>query len=1009
MSAPNRNGKGPGGRRLLQQYRRAQDAVLDLFDSSSENTSNSNNNPPSANNNNISNSHEDAAEEGEREEYVPDPEDDEAPQFDEEGDYEEGEYEEAEDTDNDEHDDDIETFTGDGGHETQEQHNTASARPARTGAGQDGLRAALLNHLRTRQLQASAQQRRPRQLTDDEDEEGAENHNDDDDENDDGDANDEGNQVGGDLRSLLQFLQRSSMGFGLGAGPRGGLYSPSNDPSRRSGLISGQAFVDSINQKRDNLLRHHSRELLAPIAESGCFMMQPNPSHVPTAAQVRLGVSSAPASTNSTSTAQPPISTSAFQSPMTTFWNEFEDSIDDSILAMAKHDLRAELQHMEQVQRNRQRQNDGEDAAVEEEEEDKQPQQMSNQPESVTAPRNLTQKSKNGSNQNTQEDAASPTPSARQENKNDDEDSDDDDDDEKDYSPWVGPSPSSATNTTRNAHNTQQTRRRATTTSTAAAVATITRTAPSSSSSSSSTISNCIRFLRTPPKTLPSTCRGTMHGSHMMQPISGFALSSSDSACYNDGESILFAMGSRGGVLAVGAFDPSQWKSMMMAPGASRSRRHVDPTSSAVTQDGEDHDHDNQNDDEYYDDPEFAQMGRRNNSGRTAAANNRSTNNSSNRYSNTLSFPIQHVEMIRRSGPPMFDTAWSPTLPIYAATGGFSEMTLGFAGDIVKKVSGRGAEDVLANAENNDQEADGGDDEENDPILSKNILPRLNTPTNPNSKRARKIVVDITSENDRTARIFGVAFFGQNCVACACNAGHFATVQIRPDGQFHVASQTTHTDDVNTVARFGRDPETPLLISGADDRRVALSDTRISGGSVAFGYGHALGIMSVAARGDDYFFASVGKDQVVKLWDARNLNSAVTSSVITSSEFARREREEENTASLSWNHYNSPASAPVPCHTRSDKSVLSMPNSQRFVYTLCRAKFSPYQSTGGRYLLVGGCGGSQIFDIVAGSVVSNLIWTDAGSADEVMRDVAWVDEGCVMSCTQSAAYVYGTS
>ena len=76
------------------------------------------------------------------------------------------------------------------------------------------------------------------------------------------------------------------------------------------------------------------------------------------------------------------------------------------------------------------------------------------------------------------------------------------------------------------------------------------------------------------------------------------------------------------------------------------------------------------------------------------------------------------------------------------------------------------------------------------------------------------------------------------------------------------------------------------------------------------------------------------------------------------------------------------------------------------MYTLCRAKFSPFATTGGRYLLVGGCGGSQIFDIVSGSVVSNLVWTDAGSADEVMRDVAWVDDDCVMACTQSSAYVF---
>ena len=91
------------------------------------------------------------------------------------------------------------------------------------------------------------------------------------------------------------------------------------------------------------------------------------------------------------------------------------------------------------------------------------------------------------------------------------------------------------------------------------------------------------------------------------------------------------------------------------------------------------------------------------------------------------------------------------------------------------------------------------------------------------------------------------------------------------------------------------------------------------------------------------------------------------------------------------------------------QSALTMPNAKRFVYTLCRAAFSPMSSTGGRYILAGGCGGAQIFDIVGGSAVATLAWDDAGSADEVIRrEELYFNGGAIDFLTAERAAVVAT-
>ena len=98
----------------------------------------------------------------------------------------------------------------------------------------------VLNQLRNRREIVLQQQRRQQQGQEE------------DEENPDDEDEDDENDLAGDYANLFQFLQRSSMGFGLGGSPNDLFYTSSNDPSRRSGLVSGQAFVESMNQKRES-------------------------------------------------------------------------------------------------------------------------------------------------------------------------------------------------------------------------------------------------------------------------------------------------------------------------------------------------------------------------------------------------------------------------------------------------------------------------------------------------------------------------------------------------------------------------------------------------------------------------------------------------------------------------------------------------------------------------------------------------------------------------------------
>ncbi|XP_022904773.1 DDB1- and CUL4-associated factor 11 isoform X2 [Onthophagus taurus] len=229
----------------------------------------------------------------------------------------------------------------------------------------------------------------------------------------------------------------------------------------------------------------------------------------------------------------------------------------------------------------------------------------------------------------------------------------------------------------------------------------------------------------------------------------------------------------------------------------------------------------------------------------------------------------------------------------------------------------------------------------------------------------------------RRFAIFALAFSADGRdVLCAGNDGHLHTYNI--DRNEHVHGIRAHDFDVNSIA-FA-DDSSHVIFSGGDDGLVRVWDRRTLGDDdckpVGMLAGHKDGITHICSRGDNRHLISNSKDQTIKLWDLRMFSDQTA---IESTQMCVKNQ----TWDYRWQG--------VPKNMMSTKSVLPGDSSiltmrgHVVTRTLIRARFSPLETTGQRYIYTGcGYGRLIIYDALTGRVKRSL-----KEHSVCVRDISW--------------------
>ncbi|WOL01826.1 LEC14B protein-like [Canna indica] len=170
-----------------------------------------------------------------------------------------------------------------------------------------------------------------------------------------------------------------------------------------------------------------------------------------------------------------------------------------------------------------------------------------------------------------------------------------------------------------------------------------------------------------------------------------------------------------------------------------------------------------------------------------------------------------------------------------------------------------------------------------------------------------------------------------------------------------------HLFDVNTVA-FA-DETGNVVYSGSDDTLCKVWDRRCSvmdRSAAGVLSGHLEGITFIDSRGDGRYLISNGKDQAIKLWDIRKMSSSTNCDI-------------SRTRTSGWD-YRYSQYPPLYRHLKhpDDQSVATY-RGHSVLRTLIRCYFSPYYSTGQKYIYTGSHDTSvYIYDVVSGDRVARL-------------------------------------
>lgn len=184
-----------------------------------------------------------------------------------------------------------------------------------------------------------------------------------------------------------------------------------------------------------------------------------------------------------------------------------------------------------------------------------------------------------------------------------------------------------------------------------------------------------------------------------------------------------------------------------------------------------------------------------------------------------------------------------------------------------------------------------------------------------------------------------------------------------------------HLADVNTV-RFSGDRDSNIFYSGGDDGICKVWDRRIFSNSYSkpagFLTGHSSGITYIDSKGDGRYFISNGKDQTLKLWDIRKMKNAEEEIIYPRRIFDYDYRYEAIPSKYTYKL------------NPSDQSLATFVG-HRVLRTLIRCYFSPFETTGQRYVYTGSFDGKiYIFDVLTGKTVQTLI-----SHSSIVRDCSW--------------------
>lgn len=150
--------------------------------------------------------------------------------------------------------------------------------------------------------------------------------------------------------------------------------------------------------------------------------------------------------------------------------------------------------------------------------------------------------------------------------------------------------------------------------------------------------------------------------------------------------------------------------------------------------------------------------------------------------------------------------------------------------------------------------------------------------------------------------------------------------------------------------------------------------------------GHQSGLTFVTTKNDGRFLLSNGKDQFIKLWDARKCTSM---SDYPSVKKPPRDR------SFDYRGRSLPRLMSGAGEDFRDDAVVTYGGEHETLKTLIRAYFSPLHTTGQRYVYCGSSDGRcVIYDALTGKVVQSLAEHQSQCP---VRDVSWHPYGCFLT------------
>lgn len=162
-----------------------------------------------------------------------------------------------------------------------------------------------------------------------------------------------------------------------------------------------------------------------------------------------------------------------------------------------------------------------------------------------------------------------------------------------------------------------------------------------------------------------------------------------------------------------------------------------------------------------------------------------------------------------------------------------------------------------------------------------------------------------------------------------------------------VSITNAHKNDINSVAFADKD-NSNIIYTASDDCMVKVWDRRILYNNNAIGcfVGHTEGLTFVDSRGDDRYLVSASKDQTLKLWDLRKMN--------TIEEYENMPRLKSVSGfDYRMQEYPHPHN---PYKHVLDNSVCTFTGFE-CLQTNIRAYFSPLETTGQRYVYSGSSDG----------------------------------------------------